>query len=91
MKNIHDMSFKISSEVTAHEIGDGTFIYNNKRGTCFGLEGIGLEIWQMICEGKTVGEIIDSIQDNYDVDKGAISRDVHSFVNRLTENHLLDM
>jgi hypothetical protein len=91
MKNIHEMSYKISSDVVAHNIGDGFFIYNNKLGTCFGLEGIGLEIWQMICEGKTVAGIIYSIQKEYGADESVISEDVDSFINQLINNHLLDM
>lgn len=90
MKNIHEMSFKISSDIVAHEIGDGVFIYHNKLGTCFGLEGIGLEIWLLICEGKTITDIIYSIQQKYDADEVMISEDVRSFINQLIKKQLLE-
>ncbi|HWO76383.1 MAG TPA: PqqD family protein [Bacillus sp. (in: firmicutes)] len=90
MENILEMSFKIPSDVVAHEIGDGVFIYHNKLGTCFGLEGIGLEIWQMICEGKIVADIIYSIQKEYDADEVTVNEDVHSFIKHLIKSQLLD-
>lgn len=90
MKNIHDMSFKIHPDVVAHQIGDGVFIYHNKLGTCFGLEGIGLKIWQLICGEKTIADMISSIQKEYDADEVVISEDVQSFINQLLENQLLE-
>lgn len=90
MKNIREMSFKIPSDVVAHEIGDGVFIYHNKLGTCFGLEGIGLEIWKLMCEGKTIQDIIYSIRKEYDADEVMISEDVQLFTNKFLENQLLE-
>mgnify|MGYP001951798741 CR=1 FL=1 len=90
MVDIRKMRFKISSDVVFHKIGEGVFIYHTQHGTCFGLEGVGMEIWQMICDGKAVDEIIKTICRDYDIHEGKVNRDVESFVNRLLSNKLLE-
>jgi hypothetical protein len=89
MNDIYQMRFKISSNIVAQNFENSIFIYDENTGFCFGLEGIGSEIWQLISEGKTVKEIIDSVKKEYCVDENTVRDDLQLLTDQLTAKEII--
>ena len=81
----------IPAQVMARQVGDETVILDLGSGTYFGLDPVGARIWQLMGEGKTLGEICDTMVDEYDVTREALEHDVLELVERLLEQKLVSI
>ena len=81
----------IPTQVMARQVGDETVILDLGSGTYFGLDPVGARIWQLIGEGKTLGEICDTMLDEYDVAREALERDVVELADKLLEQKLISI
>ena len=81
----------IPAQVMARQVGDETVILDLGSGTYFGLDPVGARIWQLIGEGKTLGEICDTMLDEYEVTREALQRDVVDLVDKLLEQKLISI
>ena len=81
----------IPAQVMARQVGDETVILDLGSGTYFGLDPVGARIWQLIGEGKTLGEICDTMLDEYDVAREALERDVVELADKLLEQKLISI
>jgi len=71
-------------------ISDSGFLFNPATGESFTLNPIGLEIINLLREGKTEDEICQTIVENYFVEIPVIQRDLHDFVHILKQHQLSD-
>ncbi|MEE4238789.1 MAG: PqqD family protein [Anderseniella sp.] len=81
----------IPAQVMARQVGSETVILDLGSGTYFGLDPVGARIWQLIGEGKTLGEICDTMLDEYDVTREALERDVVELAAKLLEQKLISI
>ena len=81
----------IPAQVMARQVGDETVILDLGSGTYFGLDPVGARIWQLIGEGNTLGEICDTMLDEYDVAREALERDVVELADKLLEQKLISI
>jgi hypothetical protein len=81
----------IPAQVMARQVGDETVILDLGSGTYFGLDPVGARIWQLIGEGKTLGEICDTMLEEYDVTREALERDVVELADKLLEQKLISI
>ena len=81
----------IPTQVMARQVGDETVILDLGSGTYFGLDPVGARIWQLRCEGNTLGEICDTMLDEYDVAREALERDVVELADKLLEQKLISL
>ena len=81
----------IPAQIMARQVGDETVILDLGSGTYFGLDPVGARIWQLMGEGKTLGEICDTMVDEYDVTREALEHDVLELVERLLEQKLVSI
>jgi hypothetical protein len=81
----------IPAQVMARQVGDETVILDLGSGTYFGLDPVGARIWQLIGEGKTLGEICDTMLDEYDVSREALELDVVELADKLLEQKLISL
>ena len=49
----------------------------------YGLEEVGARIWELIAEPRTVGEICDTLLDEYEVEPDVCERDVIALLGEL--------
>lgn len=77
-------------DVVAREVAGEAVLLNLASGTYFGLNDTGSMIWQMIDESSaSLEEICDAIEEEYDVEREDIERDVLALVEELVEHGLL--
>jgi hypothetical protein len=81
----------IPAQVMARQVGDETVILDLGSGTYFGLDPVGARIWQLIGEGKTLGEICDTMLDEYDVTREALEHDVMELAEKLLAQKLVNI
>jgi hypothetical protein len=81
----------IPSQVMARQVGDETVILDLQSGTYFGLDPVGARIWQLIGEGRTFGEICDTLLDEYEVAREVLERDVNELAEKLLAQKLISV
>lgn len=67
---------EVPVEVMARQVGEETVILHLESGTYYGLDPVGARIWQLIVEGKNLGEVCGVMIDEYEVEQVQIERDV---------------
>jgi hypothetical protein len=65
-------------------------IFNPVNGESFSVNPIGIEIINLIREGKSQDEIFKSITSKYNTDKSTIERDLHDFITVLKNYNLIE-
>ena len=79
----------IPTPVMARQVGDETVILNLATGTYFGLDPVGTRMWQLIGEGRTMGEICESLLAEFEVTRETLERDVAALLDDLRAQGLV--
>ena len=86
-----NLSYKISipAQVMARQVGDETVILDLASGTYFGLDPIGARIWQLIGEGKSLGEVCEALLAEYEVSREQLQGDLERLLQELGSKGLI--
>jgi len=84
-----DAVLKIPPQVMSRPVGDETVLLDLESGTYFGLDGVGQRIWSSVEAGETLGDAVDAIVAEYEVDRDRAEADVIAFAANLVERGLL--
>ncbi len=79
----------IPAQVMARPVGDETIILDLVSGTYYGLDLVGARIWQLMGEDKSLLQICDAMQNEYEVSRQDIERDVMKLVETLHTQGLI--
>ena len=79
----------IPAPVMARQVGDETVILDLASGTYFGLDPIGARIWQLIGEGKALGEICEVLLTEYEVSRVQLQGDLERLLQELGSKGLI--
>jgi hypothetical protein len=79
----------ISRQVMARELGGEIVILDLASGNYFGLDEVGARIWKLIGEGKTLGETLDILLAEYEVERPQLEADLLGLVERLEAQGLV--
>lgn len=82
---------KLKDYVCSKLVDGQTVILDMHQGKYLGLDRTGAEIWAFIQAGARLQEIIDTITDEYQVDKARVSDDVIGFVIQLEAKGLIEV
>lgn len=81
----------IPAQVMARQVGDETVILDLAGGTYYGLDPVGARAWQLIGEGKTLGEICDTLLEEYDVARETLEYDILDLAEKLQAQNLITL
>ena len=84
-----DTRLEASSSVVTREIGGEMVLMDLESGNYFGLNSIGGQVWQALEEGKTIKELCDQIEQEFDVPPEQIQQDVLSLAEELLGRKLV--
>jgi len=84
-----DTTLTVPPHVMSRMVGDETVLLDLASGLYFGLDSVGQRIWQAVADGKKLGETVDIIVAEYDVDRDQATADVLQFTSTLLERGLL--
>ena len=71
-------------------ISDSGFIFNPSTGDSYSLNPIGLEILNLIKEGKNDEQMITYILEHYQTEHDAVEKDIYDFKSMLGKYKILD-
>ena len=84
-----DTRLSIPPQVMSRRVGDETVLLDLESGLYFGLDGVGDLVWQSVSNGGRLGEAVDSIVAEYDVERAQAEADVIAFAGTLVQRGLL--
>jgi hypothetical protein len=95
MPTLSDLSLAsrvcVSREQISSQLSGDVVILDLKGGVYHGLEGTGAWIWNQIQQPKAVGQIIDAMLAEYDVEPERCRRDIVALLGELARNGLVEV
>jgi hypothetical protein len=92
MRNIRDLSgdtlLARSDGLLTAEVDGELMAMNIDRGTCYGLNGVGTRIWDLLVEPRTIDDICALLVREYDVDPARCRSEVADLLSELCEEGL---
>jgi hypothetical protein len=86
-----DQVFCIPEEVLFQEVSGETVLLDLESESYFGLDEIGTRVWVLLNEGKSVGQMVDVLLEEYEVDRATLEGDVDELLGELIEAGLIKM
>jgi len=80
---------RIRAEVMARQVGDEVVILDLASGTYFGLDSVGARMWQLIGDGKNIGDVRDALLAEYEVSPEELERDMERLLQELLARGLI--
>ena len=79
----------IPAQVMVRPVGDEIVILDLANGSYFGLNPVGVRIWQLLTDGQTLAQVCDSMLGEFEVSPEDIERDVLTLVQTLVDKSLV--
>jgi len=76
-------------ELAAADLDGRVIVLSARAGAYFDFNGVASEIWHMLSEPRSVGELFDTLSQSHDVDATTLSRDVLPFLQTLIDQRLV--
>jgi len=81
----------VTKDQVSCDLSGEAAILNLKSGVYFGLNTVGASIWKLIQEPRSVKEIQDAIQEEYEVEPDQCERDVMELLQELSTHGLIEI
>lgn len=79
----------VNDNIIAREIQGEMVLLNKETGDYFSLNAIGTDIYNCICRGMEVEELINFLHERYDVEYNTFKQDVISLISKLKEKNII--
>jgi hypothetical protein len=76
-------------ELAAADLDGRVVVLSVRGGAYFDFNGVASEIWHLLSEPRSVGELFDTLSQSHEVDATTLSRDVLPFLQTLIEQRLV--
>lgn len=77
--------------VMFNRVGEEIVLLDLDSGTYFGLDSVGSRVWELVTGTATIGEAIDAMLDEYEVERETLERDVLQLVAELEGKGLISI
>jgi len=84
-----DQTIQVAPDVLFQEVGGETVLLDLESERYFGLDAVGTRIWALIGEGAPVGAMVDTLLQEYEVERATLESDVEELILRLSEAGLV--
>ncbi|HSO81704.1 PqqD family protein [Thiocapsa sp.] len=81
----------IPPQVMTRRVGDEAVVLDLATGTYFGLDPVGARMWELMGEGKTLGEMCDRMLEEYEVTREELERDALRLIEELKGQGLVQI
>ena len=82
----HHTTFKRHPDLLETTLDNEVVLMSIERGSYFGLENTGKRIWQLLETPQTVAQLLEALENEYEVPHHVIARDVAIFLQKMLEN-----
>ena len=80
---------QISPEVLFQEVSGETVLLDLKSESYFGLDVVGTRMWGLLQSGSTLGEVVEALLSEYEVDRETLESDVGKLLEDLEQAGLI--
>ncbi len=77
--------------VFAQEVDGEMVLLDMNSENYFGLDEVGTAIWQTMQEKESLKEVLEVLQEQYDVESDVLEKDLLDFTDRLVESGLVEV
>ena len=89
MNLLKNQTYKVPKDVLFQEVGGETVLLDLDSERYFGLDAVGTRVWALINEGMALGEVINTLLEEYEVDRVTLESDVEALLESLREAGLI--
>ena len=82
---------EIPPQVMTRTVGEEVVILDLATGTYFGLDPVGARMWELMGEGKTLGEVCGVMLEEYEVSREELERDTLRLAGELNGQGLIQI
>jgi len=86
-----DQKASFPSEVLSQEVNGETVLLDLASENYFGLDEIGTRIWSLLQAGSSIRETLDTLLDEYEVERATLEGDVGKLLEKLQEAGLIEL
>ena len=86
-----EQKVSISSEVLFQEVSGETVLLDLASESYFGLDVVGTRVWGLLESGTSVGDMLDVLLDEYEVERDVLEKDVGELLEKLQEAGLIKL
>lgn len=79
----------ISEQVVSKPVGDEIVLLDFQNGMYYGLDAVGVRVWELIAAGQSMGAIVDALAEEYDVARETLERDIDALLAELERRGLI--
>lgn len=79
-----------SAQVVSSQLGDAGVLVHLRTNRIFEVNATGLRIWELAGQGRTLGEIEDTLRGEFDVDPARLRTELLDLVSELSREGLLE-
>jgi len=87
----NEQKVSISPEVLFQEVSGEMVLLDLASESYFGLDEIGARIWDLLESGSSVGEALDVLMGEYEVERETLEADVWELLGKLVEAGLISI
>ena len=80
---------RVSDQVVFKPVGEEMVLLDFQSGMYYGLDPIGVRIWQLIAAQRSLGDIVETLLGEYDVTRETLERDIDALVEELGSRGLI--
>lgn len=84
-----DRVVRVSDQVVFKPVGEELVLLDFQSGMYYGLDPVGVRIWQLLAGSRPLGEIADMLLGEYDVPRADLERDIDALVEELERRGLV--
>jgi hypothetical protein len=78
-------------DVYATTIDGDVVVFNVEKGQYYGMQEVGVRIWELIEQPVAIGTLCDTLMDEFSVDRATCEMHVMTFVRDLREAQLIEV
>ena len=86
-----EQKITISPDVLFQEVSGELVLLDLSSESYFGLDAIGARIWGLLESGASVGNVLDTLMEEYEVERGTLEADLGELLDKLAEAGLISM
>jgi hypothetical protein len=78
-----EQTFRIPEEVLFQEVSGESVLLDLASESYFGLDPVGTRIWALLNQDKSVGQALDAVLEEYEVDSGTLETDLEELLDKM--------
>ncbi len=80
-----------AKEQISSDLGGEAVILNLKNGVYYGIDAVGVRIWNLIQESRTVDDILNTLLEEYEVEPDHCEGDILALLQQLADSGLIEV